>query len=90
MIGDKTKSKVDIFNIGTGNGFSVMDIINSFEKVSGKKLNYKIVERRPGDVEKVWANTTYANNELGWRAEKSVDEMMSSAWKWEQGLKAND
>ncbi len=90
MIGDKTKSKVEIFNIGTGNGFSVMDVIKSFEKVSGTKLNYEIVDRRPGDIEKVWANTEYANNELGWEAEKSLDDMMISAWKWEQELKENN
>ncbi len=90
MIGNKTKSKVEIFNIGTGNGFSVLDVIKSFEKVSETKLNYEIVDRRPGDIEQVWANTEYANNELGWKAEKSIDDMMTSAWKWEQELKAKD
>jgi len=89
MIKEKINSKVEIFNVGTGNGFSVMDVIKSFEKVSDTKLNYEVVDRRPGDIEQVWANTKYANNELGWRAEKSVDDMMRSAWKWEQELKTN-
>ncbi len=86
MIGNKSKSDLEIFNLGTGNGTSVLEVINSFEKVSGKSLNYKIVGRRPGDVEKVWADTSFANQELGWIAEKSLDEMMSSAWKWELAL----
>jgi UDP-glucose 4-epimerase len=66
----------------------VLEVIQSFEKVSGQSLNYKITDRRPGDVEKVWADTSYANEELGWKAEKSLDEMMLSAWKWEQSLAA--
>ena len=86
MINGKSKSDFEIFNLGTGNGFSVFDVIKSFEKVSGLSLNYKIVGRRPGDVEKVWADTSFANKELGWKAEKSLDEMMSSAWKWELAL----
>lgn len=86
MIEMKGKSKLEIFNLGTGTGLSVLEVIQSFERVSGEKLNYRIVPRRPGDVEKVWADTQYANYELGWKAEKSLDEMMSSAWKWEQKL----
>jgi UDP-glucose 4-epimerase len=87
LLQNKNKSNYEIFNIGTGNGFSVLEVIKSFEKVSGQKLNYKIVERRAGDVEKVYADTTYANNELGWKAEKSLDEMMLSAWNWEKKLR---
>ncbi|MCK9617426.1 MAG: UDP-glucose 4-epimerase GalE [Lentimicrobiaceae bacterium] len=86
MLNGKTKKALEIFNLGTGNGFSVLEVINSFEKTSGKKLNYKIVERRQGDVEKVWADTTFANQELGWKAELSLDDMTFSAWKWEQAL----
>jgi len=86
MLNNKSKSDVEMFNLGTGNGFSVLEVINSFEKVTGVKLNYKIVERRAGDIEKVWADTTFANDELGWKAEKGIDEMMQSAWKWEQAL----
>ena len=86
MMNRKGKSSLEIFNLGTGNGFSVLEVIKSFEKVSGEKLNYKLVDRRPGDVEKVWADTGFANRELGWKAEKDIDEMTSSAWKWEKAL----
>jgi UDP-glucose 4-epimerase len=86
LTGDKGKKQVEVFNLGTGNGFSVMEVINSFEKTSGVKLKYEIKERRPGDIVKVWADTEYANTELGWKAEKTLDEMTSSAWKWELAL----
>ncbi|MBN1650211.1 MAG: UDP-glucose 4-epimerase GalE [Bacteroidales bacterium] len=86
MIGNKGKKDVEIFNLGTGNGFSVLEVIQSFEKVSHEKLNYKIVDRRPGDVEIVYADTTFANDELGWKAKKSLDEMMLSSWNWEKAL----
>ncbi len=84
LLEDKNKTSYEVFNIGTGNGNTVLDIIKTFEKVSGVKLNYKIVSRRPGDIEKVWADTTYANNELGWKAVSTLDETLLSAWKWEQ------
>jgi UDP-glucose 4-epimerase len=86
MIQGRTKSNFEIFNLGTGNGFSVLEVIRSFEKVTGRTLKYKIVERRPGDIEKIWADTSLANEELGWKAEKSIDEMMRSAWTWELAL----
>jgi UDP-glucose 4-epimerase len=86
MISGGTKSNFEVFNLGTGNGFSVLEVIRSFEKISGQKLNYRIVERRSGDVEKVWADTSLANKELGWKSEKSIDEMMLSAWNWELAL----
>ena len=92
MIHQKMKKNFEIFNLGTGNGLSVLEVIRSFEKVSGVKLNYIFVDRRPGDVEKVWADTTLANQELGWKAQRSVDEMTLSAWRWELRLagKLND
>lgn len=86
MIEKKSASDYEIFNLGTGNGFTVLEVIKSFEKVSGQKLNYEIVGRRSGDVEKVWADTSYANEELGWKADRDIDSMMNSAWKWEQAL----
>lgn len=86
MIDKRSNKKVEVFNLGTGNGFSVLEVINSFEKVSGEKLNYKIVDRRPGDVEIVYADTSYANSELGWKAAKTLDEMMLSSWNWEKAL----
>lgn len=86
MINLKTKAPFEVFNLGTGNGLSVLDVIGSFERSTGQKLNYRMVDRRPGDVEKVWADTTFANHELGWKAQRSVDEMTLSAWKWELAL----
>ncbi len=86
MLNGKSKLDLEIFNLGTGTGYSVLDVINAFERVTGEKLNYKIVPRRPGDIEMVWADTRFANDELGWKAEKDIDEMMQSAWKWEKAL----
>jgi UDP-glucose 4-epimerase len=86
IIRNKMKKNVEFFNLGTGRGYSVLEVIRSFEKVSGIQLNYKIVGRRPGDIEKVWADTSFANRELNWRAERSLDEMTLSAWNWEKRL----
>jgi UDP-glucose 4-epimerase len=90
MMENRNKNEAEIFNLGTGNGFSVMEVIRSFERTSGEKLNYQIMQRRPGDVEKVWADTRFANNELGWTAEKDLDAMTLSAWKWEKALKQRE
>lgn len=87
MLDGKMKSTYEVFNLGTGKGISVMEIIQSFEKVSGMKLKYQVVSRRPGDVVKIWADPSYANKELGWEAEKSLDEMMLSAWEWQKAMK---
>lgn len=86
MISGKSKSPFEVFNLGTGNGFTVLQVIKAFEKVSGLKLNYTFVPRRPGDIEMVWADTRYAMEELGWKAEKNLEEMMTHAWKWEMAL----
>lgn len=86
MVNDKMKKDFEVFNLGTGNGYSVLEVIKSFEHSTGQKLNYQIVGRRPGDVEKVWADTQFANEELGWKAEKGIDEMTLSAWEWEKAL----
>jgi UDP-glucose 4-epimerase len=86
MIQGKCRTNLEVFNLGTGNGFTVMEVIQSFERVSGVKLNYRIAPRRPGDVEKVWADTRLANEELGWKAVHTLDEMMLSAWNWEKAL----
>lgn len=90
LIGNKNKSSFEVFNIGTGTGYSVLDVIKSFEKTSNVKLDYQFAERRAGDVEKIWADTTLANKELGWKAEHSLDEMTLSSWKWEQNLKSKE
>lgn len=90
MLSNNQKTNYEIFNLGTGNGYSVLEVIKAFEKSTGTKLNYQIVERRAGDIEKVWADTTYANSELGWKAELDLPTMMSSAWKWQQVLLKTD
>ena len=88
LLNKKNKSKVETFNLGTGTGSSVLEVIHSFEKVSGKKLPYKIVGRREGDVTSAYANTNAANNVLGWKAQFTLDEAMASAWKWEQKVRS--
>lgn len=87
LLQDKNKADFEIFNLGTGNGTSVLEIIQTFEKVNKLKLNYQIVDRRAGDIEKVWADTTYANDELGWKAEIPLEDTLASAWKWEQFIR---
>ena len=83
----KNKENYEIFNVGTGNGTSVMELVTAFERVNELKLNYKIVGRRSGDVESVWADTALANNELGWKAVRSTDETLQSAWAWEKKVR---
>ncbi len=85
----KNKSNFEIFNLGTGKGSSVLDVINSFERVSGMKLNYEITARRAGDVAVAYADTTLANEEMGWKAELSLDDAMRDSWNWEKYLKDN-
>ncbi len=87
LLEDKNKSNYEIFNLGTGKGNSVLEVINSFEKVTGKKVQYKFVDKREGDITAAYADTTIANKELGWKAELSLDEALLSAWKWQQTLK---
>jgi len=86
MLNKQTKSSVETFNLGTGRGLSVLEIIQTFEKVNGVKIPYKIVARREGDIEKVWADPSYANNELGWTATETLEETLRSSWVWEQNL----
>ena len=87
LLTDKNKKNYEIFNLGTGNGLSVLQIVNGFEKATGIKLDYKIVDRRAGDVEKIWADTTLANEELGWKAEIGLNETLLSAWNWEKNIR---
>ena len=84
LLENKIKNNFEVFNLGTGKGHSVLDVINAFEKVSRKKLNYIFADRRPGDVEQVWADATKANKVLGWKAETGLEETMLSAWNWEK------
>lgn len=84
LIKAKNEANFEVFNVGTGTGSSVLEVIKTFEKVSGKALNYKIVDRRPGDVISAYADTTKANKVLGWKAESSLEEALRSAWEWQQ------
>jgi UDP-glucose 4-epimerase len=90
LLENKNEDKVEIFNLGTGIGSSVLEVISSFEKVSEKPFPYKIVDRREGDVTMAYASTDKANTILGWKTVSSLDEAMESAWKWEQKVREND
>jgi UDP-glucose 4-epimerase len=87
ILDDKSDEKMEIFNLGTGRGVSVLELIRVFEKVSGKPLNYKIVGRREGDIEQIWANPEKANRVLGWKAETPLEDTLASAWKWQLKLR---
>ena len=87
LLSGRNEGNYEIFNIGTGRGSSVLEVIQSFERVSGIALNYKIVGRRPGDITEAYADTTRANRVLGWKAESSLDDAMKSAWAWEQEIR---
>lgn len=87
LIDKKNLDNPEVFNIGTGTGNSVLEIIKSFERSTNIKLNYEITGRRAGDIEKVWADTSKANDILGWKAEVSLDETVKSAWNWEKKLR---
>ncbi len=87
LLSKQPETSFEVFNIGTGKGSSVLEVIESFERVSQQKLNYKIVDRREGDVISAYADTTKANTVLGWKAQSTLDEAMLSAWKWEQKIR---
>lgn len=84
LIKNENETAYEFFNVGTGKGSSVMEVIKTFETVSGEKLNYKIVGRRAGDITATYADTTIANEKLGWKASKSLEEALRSAWAWQQ------
>jgi UDP-glucose 4-epimerase len=90
LIAEKSLKKCEVFNLGSGNGVTVLEAIASFEKVSGVKLNYVIGPRRPGDVVAIYANNEFARLQLGWGTNFSLDDMMLTAWKWEQRLKIDE
>ena len=87
MLENKSDEKVEIFNLGTGNGVSVLELINTFEKATGVKVPHKIVGRREGDIEKVWANPEKANKVLGWKAVETLEDTLRSAWNWQVKLR---
>ncbi|HET8753829.1 MAG TPA: UDP-glucose 4-epimerase GalE, partial [Salinimicrobium sp.] len=86
LLEGEQESNYEVFNLGTGKGNSVLEVIKSFEKVSGKKLPYKFADRREGDITAAYADTTRANNVLNWKAELSLDDALQSAWEWEKNL----
>ena len=90
LLQKKNCSGYEVFNLGTGRGNSVFEVIKTFEKVTGQPVKHKVAGRREGDIEQVYADTSYANEELGWKAEKSLDETLLSAWKWEQRYRAEN
>jgi UDP-glucose 4-epimerase len=88
LLNKKNAAKVETFNLGTGTGSSVLEVIHTFEKVSGQNLPYKIVDRREGDITSAYANTDKANTILGWKAQSTLEESLASAWKWEQKIRS--
>ncbi len=90
MVADKMTGKYEIFNIGTGHPVSVLELVNTFERVNSVKLNYKMAPRRAGDVTAVWADTSLANRELEWTARRSLDQTLASAWAWEKQIRKHN
>lgn len=87
MLEDKSEEKLEVFNIGTGEGVSVLQLLNAFEKATGVKVPHKIVGRREGDIVKIWADPKKANEVLGWKAHESIEDTMLSAWNWQKKLR---
>ncbi|GHT55123.1 UDP-glucose 4-epimerase [Bacteroidia bacterium] len=87
MLNNKSKAPLEYFNLGTGRGVSVLELINAFEKATGVPVPHKIVARREGDIEQIWANPRYANEVLGWKAKETLEDTLKSAWKWQQKLR---
>ena len=87
MLNNVTDAKLEYFNLGTGTGVSVLGLINAFEKATGVKVPYKVVGRREGDIEQIWANPRYANEVLGWTAKEPLEETLQSAWDWQLKLR---
>jgi len=87
MLQGRQKNRHEVFNLGTGKGLSVLEVIRAFEEATGVKVNYEVTERRKGDIEQVWADTSHANRELGWKATRGIRETLASAWRWEQYIR---
>ena len=88
MLSGKAKEQVEVFNLGTGRGLSVLEILRTFIQVTGVDVPYEIVGRREGDIEQVWAKPDKANNILGWKANTPIEEVLLSAWNWEKKLRS--
>ena len=90
LLEGRNRKYFEVFNLGTGKGVSVLEAIKSFERVSGMKLKYRITERRSGDIEKIWADPSFANRELGWKTVSTLDEAMKTAWEWEKNIRSKE
>ncbi len=90
MLNGKQKKSSEVFNLGTGKGYSVLEMIHAFEKHNGVKVPYEITDRRPGDIAEIWADTSLANKELRWHAQYGLKEMVTTAWQWEQHLQTEE
>jgi UDP-glucose 4-epimerase len=90
LIESTNKTPFEVFNVGAGNGVTVLEIIKSFERATGQKVNYLLTDRRQGDIEKVWADTSFAEKELGWKAKSTLEEALLSAWRWEEKLRTKE
>lgn len=88
LLGNKVESPVEVFNLGTGHGLSVLELLETFMRVTGVDVPYEIVGRREGDIEQVWAKTDKANTVLGWRADTPIEDVLLSAWNWEKKLRS--
>ena len=88
LLGNKVESPVEVFNLGTGHGLSVLELLETFMRVTGVDVPYEIVGRREGDIEQVWAKTDKANTVLGWRADTPIEDVLMSAWNWEKKLRS--
>ena len=86
LISKKNNANLEVFNLGSGQGVTVLEMVNTFEKVTGIKLNYVIGDRRPGDIPAIFSNSSHAEKLLGWKPQYSLTDMIESAWKWEQWL----
>lgn len=87
LVEGKDKNRYEVFNVGTGRGVSVLELVNAFKRVNNVALPYKVVGRRAGDIVKIWADTSYANVELGWKATRELDDTLSAAWNWEKHVR---
>jgi UDP-glucose 4-epimerase len=87
MLNNESNDQVEIFNLGTGRGLSVLEIIDTFIKTTGVDIPYEIVGRREGDIEQVWANPQKANEILGWKADTPIEDILLSAWNWEKRIR---
>ena len=89
MLDDKSDEPLEVFNIGTGRGLSTLEVVEGFEKATGVKVNWEYAPRREGDIEQVWGNVDKANKVLGWKADTPTEEVLKSAWKWQEKLRAD-